>query len=102
MNYSGTTVFEHPIYRFDDFGNEKEIIVTVTGRSYFQSGSFGSLPENSYPDECDTEIMSVVDDHKNDWHSQLSKNEKEELLDMISNSVIDNCDDCEYECDDYI
>lgn len=98
--YSGQASFEFPIYREKD-GEEEEIILQATGRSYFAPGVYHALPENCYPDEGDTEIISLIDPDGNDWQDQLTEKEKNNLIEQIDNAVQEGDDADPPDYDDY-
>jgi hypothetical protein len=91
MNYSGSTKFDYMIYR--DLPNgitntyEEEIILKIEGRSYFAHGKYSGAWEDSYPDEGDTEILSVIGPDGKDWEDQLSDIQKAQILDIIQEKV---------------
>jgi len=80
----------------------KMITLQIEGRSYFQGGKFSGLPENCYPDDGDTEITSVIGPDKKDWEDQLTKKEKESIIEMIEDKVSNlEPDFDEYDMDEY-
>lgn len=93
MSYSGKCSFQFPIERGD-----QEIILTVKGQSYFQEGKKYGPIENSYPDEGETEILSILDKDGNSWEEDLSKKELEEITRQIEEEV---SSDDEEDPDDY-
>jgi len=59
----------------------------VEGRSYsFQERSYGP-PEDCFPSENETEILSVLDEHGKDFQDQLTPEERDFLLSEISYRV---------------
>lgn len=105
MSYSGSTSFRFEIERYrnketgsllpyqefmDDAGSEYEYTIVslfVEGQSYFTAGRYSGPPEDSYPDEGDTEIMSVTGPDEADWEDQLTDPEKESVLEDIKSRV---------------
>ena len=95
MNFSGVTNFEYMVERFvdpiggllpyDETESEDyiEVKLNVEGRAYFRSGKYSGPWEESYPDEGETEIISIVDSEGKDWEDKLTASEKEELMDII-------------------
>lgn len=104
MDYSGYVVIDFHIERIkdltsdeyrvvsseDDVNRIEELVLEIEGRSYFSSGRFSGLPENCYPDEGDTEILSIK------WNGKvfpwsLTSEEESIVLENIENAVQD-CD----------
>lgn len=98
--YNGTATIEFPIERIkdistdqyrvvkddDDVDRVEELTLEVNGRSYFAPGKYWGLPENCYPDEGDTEILSVT------WNGKpfpwdLTDTETSCALQMIDEAV---------------
>jgi hypothetical protein len=98
--YSGYATIEFPIERIkdlttdeyrpikdgDDLSRSEELVLTITGRSYFYPGKFYGPPEECYPDEGDTEIISIT------WNGKpfpwdLTPEEEEAVLEQISSEV---------------
>lgn len=86
MNYSGTTKF---IYNHECIIDNIESIVplSVKGRAYYQAGNYNALPENSYPDEGDVEILSITGPDNKDWYDLISSDEEKEILEIIKEQV---------------
>ena len=116
--YSGSTSFDFEIERFkdrdsdnlvtpdgakpvlDDLEYDYQLItLKVKGNSYFTPGRTYGPPEDSYPDEGDTEIESVVGPDGKDWQDKLTKEEEDQIMQMIAERVASN--DPEDEEDDY-
>lgn len=113
--YSGNASFDFEIERYRDNQTDKLLVeplnddevrfsytvltLQVEGRSYFQPGCNWKLPEDCYPDEGETEIISVIGPDGKDWEDQLTQSEKDSLIEMIQEQVIDGVD--EPEPDDY-
>jgi hypothetical protein len=93
MNYSGSTKFNYPIYRNTPDDTEAEIVLQVVGRSYFAQGRNAMDPDDSYPDEGDTEIISILGPDNKDWEDQLSMIEKTQIIEMITENVASGDDD---------
>lgn len=105
-SYSGTTEFDWELERVkdpatgelrainDDDGDlEYEYFtIKVEGRSYFAPGRLYGPPENCYPDEGETEILSVTGPDGKDWEDKLTSDEKEKILDHISEKVSEDDD----------
>lgn len=104
--YSGNSSFEFEIERYkdkdtgelltydkiEDDSEEFEYEYTtfslqVEGRSYFEPGKFSGHPENCYPDEGDTEILSVTGEDGKDWEDQLTDEERGCVICMIEDHV---------------
>lgn len=118
MKYSGKTNFEFYLERFKNkISNEilpldqvkpedeylfdyEEIILQVEGSSYFSPGSFGGAPENSYPAEGDTDIISVIGPDQKSWEEKLTEEERERILTMIEEKVQNQDYDDESDYDD--
>lgn len=101
-SYSGTTEFEYELERVresaahewrpmtDDDPDTVEyecFMVTVEGRSYYTPGRSFGPPENCYPDEGDTEILSVTGPDGKDWEDKLTSAERERILETITEKV---------------
>lgn len=99
-NYNGKTTIDFHINRIkdlqsdeyrlmregDDPEREEELELEIEGRSYFQAGRSYGPPENCYPDEGETEILSIS------WRGkpfpwELTEDERERAEEMICNSV---------------
>ena len=66
-------------------GNEElyeytTINLDIEGKFFFCSGKLSGPPEDCYPSESDTEIISVIDDDGNDWYNLLTENEVNNIL----------------------
>ena len=114
--YSGSTKLDFEIERFkdkesgelliDDKSDQEEfeceyqlITLKVEGSSYFQPGKYTGPWEDSYPDEGDTEITSVIGPDNKDWTDKLTSEERDTLVSLIEASVKDQ-DGRDYEPDD--
>ena len=116
--YSGETSFDFEVERYrnretgkylayllpgidpDEFEYEYQVInLKVEGRSYFQPGKYSGPYEDSYPDEGETEIMSVIGPDGTDWESQLTHSERDAILDEIASNVQESIPEPEYEPD---
>lgn len=75
------------------------ISLSIEGSSYFQPGRLHGHPDNCYPDEGDTEITSVIGPDGLDWESNLTESEKDSVIEMIQDHVVDGMDEPDY--DDY-
>lgn len=112
--YSGQTTIEFPIERIkdlqtdeyrvvrddDDFDRAEELILEIEGRSYFAPGKYYGPPENCYPDEGDTEILSIT------WKGKpfpwdLTSQEEASVLEQIENVVQDDDGPDPDDYDDY-
>lgn len=85
--YSGKTKFEFQVERDD-----KLISLTVEGNSSFQYGRYSGPPEDSYPDEGETEITSIVGPDNENWSNKITDEEADVILEMIQDKVIDEQD----------
>jgi len=83
----------------DDPDREEELELQIEGRSYFTPGKYWGPYENSYPDEGETEILSITWNGK-EFPWDLTKEEKEQAEDMICNAVQDQ-DEPDPPSDDY-
>ncbi len=84
---------QYPIFDLIDVTHEYIVInLEVEGRSYYERGRSHGLPEDCYPDEGDTEIMSVIGPDGKDWTDKLTASEELSIIDMIQQNVIDGCD----------
>ncbi len=90
VNYSGEAFFEFIIYRFNDKEEEQEIILNVRGRSYFMEGKMHGHPDNCFPSEGDTEILSVSSSFGKDYRNLLTSEEEEAILEQIAQEVQDD------------
>lgn len=108
--YSGTATIDFDIERYrnimtgnlvhpDKVNDLNEFLyeyvthtLTIEGRSYYQPGRLYGPPEDCYPDEGETEIMSVIGPDGKNWEDQLSDGEKELILELIQENVMDGCD----------
>ncbi len=107
MSYSGKASFDHEIERMKDAAgnlysdNEHApntceyvlINLKVSGSSYYAEGRTYGPYENCYPEEGQTEIESVIGPDGKDWESVLTNEEKDILIERISEEVINNCED---------
>jgi hypothetical protein len=75
-----------PITDADDPDREEELELEIEGRSYFQEGRMYGPPENCYPDEGETEILSITWKGK-PFPWELTEKETEEAEEMIANAV---------------
>jgi hypothetical protein len=83
---SGEFILENDLPPDDDEGFEFEytlILLTIKGSSYYDPGSFSGPPENSYPEEEDTEIESITDSDGNDWEYRITESERSYILEDI-------------------
>jgi len=70
----------------DDPEREEELELEIEGRSYYAEGRSYGLPENCYPDEGETEILTVMwKGKKFPW--ELTNEETEQAEDAICNAV---------------
>ncbi len=79
------------------------IYLEVEGRSYYQPGRTWGPPESCYPDEGDTELISITDEDGNDWEDKLTVKERDSVMDLIQENVsagLDGPDPDDY-YDDY-
>lgn len=70
----------------DDLDREEELALEIEGRSYYQEGRLYGPPENCYPSEGETEILSISWKGK-PFPWELTENEREQAEEMISNAV---------------
>lgn len=73
------------------------INLDIEGSSYFQPGRLHGHPDNCYPDEGETEITSVVGPDGQDWESKLTESERDSVIEMIQDQVVDGCDEPDYD-----
>lgn len=73
----------------DDPDREEELTLEIEGRSYYAEGRTWGPPENCYPDEGETEILSVMWKGK-PFPWELTKEETEMAEEMICNAVQDD------------
>lgn len=115
MNYNGQTTIEFHINRIkdlqtdqyrvmrdgDDPEREEELLLEIEGRSYFTHGRHFGLPEDCYPDEGETEILSITWKDGKPFPWELTDKEKEEAEEQICLSVQeDEPDPPSYDYDD--
>lgn len=117
MSYNGKATIDFHINRIkdlqtdqyrllqldDDADREEELVLEIEGRSYYTEGRSYGLPENCYPDEGETEILSVMWKGK-PFPWELTKEETEQAEEMICNAVQDDDggpDESDYDDDDY-
>lgn len=117
MNYSGTTTFDFIIERYKSsdgsymmsdnniIENEftyQPINLKITGKAFFAEGRRSGDALDCFPDEYESDIVSAIDNHNNDWSDKLSETEREIILESILNNVQDQFDnhDNDY-CDDF-
>lgn len=107
QGYSGTTSFHFEVERYrdkdsgqlitsdqfmEDNGLEYEYLLInlmIEGQSYYSPGRTYGPPEDCYPPESDTEIISVVDEDGKDWEDNLTDSEREFILQEIEDRVTD-------------
>lgn len=87
MNYNGFANIDYVIYRLDTSYEEVAIVLEVNGKSYFQHGQLTGPLEKCYPDEGETEILSVKDISGQEWKNELTEEEYSELLELIDRKV---------------
>ena len=115
--YSGSASFTFEIERYKNNqtgefifidslpeGKDNDYTYTITlleveGNSYFHPGKYHGPPEDSYPDEGETEITSVVGPDGKDWSATLSDSENDSILEKIQEDAQDGFDEPDY--DDY-
>lgn len=100
MGYKGTATIDFHINRIkdlqtdeyrllrddDDPEREEELELEIQGRSYYQEGRYYGPPENCYPDEGETEILSITwNGKKFPW--DLTDKEIEKAEEQISMAV---------------
>jgi len=68
------------------------IPLQVEGSSYYAPGRTWGPPENCYPDEGDTELISLTDDDGNDWEDKITESERDSIMDMIQENVMAGLD----------
>lgn len=109
MSYSGNTTFDFDIERYkdrdsgnlvvpqpsngwgDDFEHEyTTITLVVEGHSSFTAGKYFGPPENSYPDEGEISILSVIGPDGKDWEDKLTAEERESILNIIDENVMND------------
>lgn len=108
--YSGTTSFQFEIERYKSKTGElvedtqipadseesdyeyQTFTLEVSGRSYYQPGRFSGPPEDCYPDEGETEILSVIGPDGKDWQDKLSDSENDSIIQMITDNVSSGSD----------
>lgn len=105
MSYSGETSFEFVIERYKDRDSGKlycpdtvpsddefefeplSISLFVEGRAYYDSGNrYGSI-DDCYDEDGGSEIMSCANSEGQDMEDQLTKKERELILQMIVDEV---------------
>lgn len=95
--YNGNTAFDFEIERFY---NEKGLIVDelfsqdnltcklitlqVDGSSYFEPGIYYGPWEDSYPDQGETLIESILGPDQKDWFDALTSSEIECILSLVA------------------
>lgn len=89
-----------PLEADDDEYEYKQISLHVEGRSYFEPGRYFGRPEDCYPDEGETEIISVVDESGKDWYRLLTKDEIDSISQEVDEYAKDDDRGCDYDCDD--
>lgn len=120
---SGSTSFEYEIERYKDKASdalilerdlprdctedfEYELVVitlSVKGSASYTPGRYCGPPELCYPDECESELESVVDENGVDWEKRLTCREHENIMETIESNIIegrsddfDPPDSCDY------
>jgi hypothetical protein len=61
----------------------KSISLYISGYSYYTPARTNCLPEDSYPEEGETEILSATDCKGKDWRAELSDSEVDSILELI-------------------
>ena len=113
--YSGTTSFVYEIERYkhkqtgevvcpsrlvdEDEFDYLIVPLNVEGFASFMPGKYTGPWENSYPDEGETEILSLIGPDGKDWEDKLSMDERNDLMAMIEEEVAD--DNYEPDTEDY-
>jgi hypothetical protein len=72
---------------YDEYAEEKEITLHVTGFACRVEGNISGLPEDCYPDEYDCKIHSVSDESGEDWFDKLTYSEASQIEDLILDKV---------------
>lgn len=99
MKYSGNISFEFYIERYknkitgevvtdvlpkDEYlFDYEEVTLQIKGSSFFAPGNTFGRPEDSYPDEGNTEIESVIGPDQLDWEDKLTAKEREGIIQTI-------------------
>jgi hypothetical protein len=73
----------------DNFTDSMQVELSIKGSYSFIKGVFWASPEKCYPDETETEIISVVDKKGKDWKDLLTEDEKESILQLIASDAAD-------------
>lgn len=94
MQFTNTIISE-----FDENLEYITVSLTVTGSAWHEPGFYSGAPEDCYPDEGDTEIISVIDSDGLNWDHLLTDDE----VDRINSLIFEKCQSgkgCSYEPDD--
>lgn len=106
--YSGHVEFDFSIERFKNLKtgelipankvaeSEEEsmfeyqtINLEIQGRAYFSPGSTSGHPDDSYPEESDSEIIAAFDSSGKEWSNFLTKEETQYILDEMIEIISD-------------
>ena len=82
----------------DNADNVHEIELDIAGTFYSRPGNFNCLPEDAYPPESECEIVGIKWNGKV-WDGELTEDETEKVLDLISENESMEVDD-HYDDDD--
>jgi hypothetical protein len=85
----------------DDLSRVEELMLKVEGRSFYSKGRTNCLPEDSYPEERDVEILSIKWNGK-DFPWDLTVGETDRAIEMIAEEGYDEPEDdrCDYDFED--
>lgn len=110
MSYCGTANFTFEVERYKSkitgqllsnaecettsIGDMEYLLIPlqIEGNSYFTAGNTYGPPENCYPDEGETEILSCTDEHGCDWETLLTNYERDQILEKIAEDAQESGD----------
>lgn len=73
---------------------EYEVIeLTVSGSGHHRPGKYYGPWEDSYPDDSECEIESIVDSSNNDWSAKITDSEMSDIEEKLMEKIMDSSDD---------
>lgn len=100
MTHNGSAIITFGVERYNPDGELEEILLTITGKSYYTPAKTYGEPEDCYPEEGETEIISIMRG-KEVWNGELTSDETERVEEEIREEV-SSCDGgIDYEPDYY-
>lgn len=88
-SYAGAATVRYTVEEED-----RDIVLTITGRIDFTPGNYSGKPEDCYPDECEVEFDSIVDEQGVVWdESRLNVDATEDIKAKLFHAARKNEED---------